>query len=63
MQLMFTMTKKMDDGRTSNWRFLKVDEGYCAVGGNYKLLQYRSEFGMNKSRDWFASKGYTLVAA
>ena len=51
----------MDDGRISNWRFVKTDEGYCSIGGNYKILQYKSEFSMNKSKDWFVSKGYAIA--
>jgi len=61
MQLLFTLSKKMDDGRVSNWRFVKTDDGFCSIGGNYKLLQYKSEFGMNKSKDWFMSKGYAIA--
>ena len=42
MEVLFTLTKTID-GRVSNWRFVKVDDGYCAIGGNYKLLQYRNQ--------------------
>ena len=60
MEVLFTLTKQID-GRTSNWRFIKVDEGFAAIGGNYKLVQYRSEWAMNKSKTWFMDKGYTLA--
>ena len=58
-----TLSKTMDDGRVSTWRFIQTDEGYCSVGGNYKLLQYRSKAAMDKSIAWYVSKGYTPVAA
>jgi len=61
MEVLFTLTRQMDDGRISNWRFVKTDEGYCSIGGNYKILQYKSEFSMNKSKDWFVSKGYAIA--
>lgn len=61
MTLLFTLTKSMSDGRTSNWRFIQTPDGLCSVGGNYKLLQYRNEAGMTKSRDWFISKGYAIA--
>ena len=61
MEVLFTLTKNID-GRTSNWRFVKVDDGYCAIGGNYKLLQYRDERGMEKSKKWFMEKGFALVS-
>ena len=57
-----TMSKTMDDGRVSTWRFIQTDEGYCSVGGNYKLLQYRSKAAMDKSIAWYVSKGYAQVA-
>lgn len=57
-----TMSKTMDDGRVSTWRFIQTDEGFCSVGGNYKLLQYRNKAAMDKSIAWYASKGYTAVA-
>ena len=60
MEVLFTLTKVID-GRTSNWRFVAVDDGFCAIGGNYKLLQYRSKAGMEKSKKWFLDKGYALV--
>ena len=60
MEVLFTLTKQID-GRTSNWRFIKVDEGFAAIGGNYKLVQYRSEWAMNKSKTWFMDKGYALA--
>ena len=62
MELLTTLTKTID-GRVSTWRFVKTPDGLCSIGGNYKLLQYRSEFSMNKSKAWFLSKGYTEVAA
>ena len=58
-----TMSKTMDDGRVSTWRFIQTDEGFCSVGGNYKLLQYRTKAAMDKSIAWYASKGYKAVAA
>jgi hypothetical protein len=61
METLFTLTKNID-GRTSNWRFVKVDGGYCAIGGNYKLLQYRNEAGLQKSKAWFMEKGYAQVS-
>ena len=62
MEVLCTLTKSID-GRTSNWRFVKTAEGLCAIGGNYKLVQYRSEYSMNKSKQWFLDKGYTEVTA
>ena len=56
-----TLSKTMDDGRVSTWRFIQTDEGYCSVGGNYKLLQYRNQAGLEKSKKWFLEKGYTQV--
>ena len=58
-----TMSKTMEGGRVSTWRFVQTDEGFCAIGGNYKLLQYRTESAMRKSIEWYASKGYKPVAA
>ena len=61
MEVITTLTKQLDD-RTSTWRFVKFPEGYCAIGGNYKLVSYRSEAAMKKSIAWFASKGFTAAA-
>ena len=61
MKIIATLTKTMDEGRVSTWRFIQMPEGFCAVGGNYKLLQYRDEAGMKKSLAWFQSKGYASV--
>lgn len=58
-----TLTKVMDEGRQSTWRFVQTDEGYCAIGGNYKLIQYRDRVSMDKSIKWYLSKGYTQVVA
>ena len=58
-----TLTKTMDDGRVSTWRFIQTTEGYCSVGGNYKLLQYRDKAAMEKSIKWYLSKGYSVVTA
>lgn len=58
-----TLTKTMDDGRVSTWRFIQTSEGYCSVGGNYKLLQYRDKAAMEKSIKWYLSKGYSVVTA
>ena len=52
----------MEDGRVSTWRFIQTTEGYCSVGGNYKLLQYRDKASMEKSIKWYLSKGYTQVS-
>ena len=60
MKVLFTLSKQIDD-RTSTWRFIQTDEGFCAIAGNYKLLSYRNKYGMEKSKKWFMSKGYTLV--
>ena len=61
MKVLFTLSKQMDDDRTSIWRFVQTDEGFWAIAGNYKLLSYRNKFGMDRSKKWFMSKGYTLV--
>ena len=58
-----TVQKTMDDGRVSTWRFIQTTEGFCSVGGNYKLLQYRDKAAMEKSIKWYLSKGYTVVTA
>ena len=60
MQVLFTLTKQIED-RKSTWRFIKVDEGYAAIGGNYKLVSYRSKGAMEKSKKWFMDKGFALV--
>lgn len=60
MQVLKTLTKKIED-RQSTWRFVQVPEGYCAIGGNYKLVQYRSKSAMERSIKWFTDKGYTVV--
>ncbi len=62
-QVLTTLTKTMEDGRVSTWRFIQTTEGYCSVGGNYKLLQYRDKASMEKSVKWYLSKGYTQVQA
>ena len=58
MNVITTLTKKIDD-RQSTWRFVEVPEGFCAIGGNYKLVQYRSKSAMERSIKWFTDKGYT----
>ena len=58
-----TLTKTMDDGRVSTWRFIQTTEGYCSVGGNYKLHQYSDKAAMEKSIKWYLSKGYSVVTA
>ena len=63
MKIIATLTKTMDEGRVSTWRFVQLPEGLCAIGGNYKLLQYRDESAMKRSRAWFESKGYKPVVA
>ena len=63
MKVHMTLTKTMDDGRVSTWRFIEVAEGYCSIGGNYKLLQYRSKSAMDKSIKWYLDKGYKAVVA
>ena len=60
MEVLFTLTKQIED-RKSTWRFIKVDEGYAAIGGNYKLVSYRSKNAMEKSKQWFMDKGFALV--
>ena len=62
-QVLSTLTKTMEDGRVSTWRFIQTTEGFCSVGGNYKLLQYRDKASMEKSVKWYLSKGYTQVQA
>ena len=62
MEVLATLTKTID-GRVSTWRFCKMAEGLCAIGGNYKLVQYRNEWSMNKSKQWFLDKGYAEVVA
>ena len=61
MQIITTLSKQLDD-RVSTWRFVKFPEGYCAIGGNYKIVSYRSEAAMKKSLAWFQSKGFKSVA-
>ena len=51
----------MEGDRVSTWRFVQTDEGYCAVGGNYKLIQYRDRASMDKSIAWYLDKGYAPV--
>ena len=60
MNIVHTLSKKLED-RTSIWRFVEVDGKFCAIGGNYKLISYRSEAAMKKSIAWFASKGYATI--
>ena len=60
MTIVHTLTKKLDD-RTSTWRFVQTPEGYCAIGGNYKLISFRNEAAMKKSIAWFASKGFATA--
>ena len=61
MKVITTLSKNIE-GRQSTWRFVQMPEGFCAIGGNYKLLQYRDESAMNRSKEWFLSKGYSVVA-
>ena len=61
MTVLHTLTKKLDGDRQSTWRFVEIEGTYCAIGGNYKLVSYRSEAAMKKSIAWFASKGYATV--
>ncbi len=56
-----TLTKSMEGDRVSTWRFVQTDEGYCAIGGNYKLIQYRDRTSMDKSIAWYLDKGYAPV--
>ena len=60
MQVLATLTKQIGD-RTSTWRFVETPEGFCAIGGNYKLVSYRSKDAMKKSYKWFQSNGYAAV--
>ena len=62
MTIIATLSKQLED-RTATWRFVKTPEGYCAIGGNYKLVSYRSKAAMDKSIKWFESKGFTTPAA
>ena len=57
-----TLSKKIDSDSTSTWRFVETPEGFCALGGNYKLISFRNEYAMKKSIKWFASKGYKSAA-
>ena len=61
MNLVHTLSKKLDGDRKSTWRFVEIEGAYCAIGGNYKLVSYRSKAAMDKSIAWFASKGYATV--
>ena len=61
MNVVQTLTKQLDD-RVATWRFVEVDGQYCAIGGNYKLVSYRSEAAMKRSIAWFNSKGFTAAA-
>ena len=60
MEIITTLTKQIDD-RKSTWRFVKTPEGYCAIGGNYKLVSYRSKSAMDRSIKWFTDKGFTIA--
>lgn len=62
IDIITTLSKKIDDESVSTWRFVKTPEGFCALGGNYKLISFRNEFAMKKSIKWFASKGYKAAA-
>ena len=61
MNVVTTMTKTNDD-QTFTWRFCETPEGFCAVGGNYKLISYRSQAAMDRSIKWFESKGFVIAA-
>ena len=60
MKVLATLTKQIED-RTSTWRFIETPEGFCAIGGNYKLVSYRNKAAMRKSYAWFKSNGYTAA--
>lgn len=62
MNIVTTLSKKIDSESTSTWRFIETPDGYCAIGGNYKLISFRNEYSMKKSIKWFTSKGYKTVA-
>ena len=62
MNIVTTLSKKIDSDSTSTWRFIETPDGYCAIGGNYKLISFRNEYSMKKSIKWFTSKGYKTVA-
>ena len=59
MTIIQTLTKQLED-RKATWRFVQTPDGdYCSIGGNYKIISYRSEAAMKKSIAWFLSKGFT----
>ena len=62
MTIIKTLTKAMDDGRVSTWRFLEIDGKYCSLAGHYKHMKYSSIANMNDSISWFKSVGYSELA-
>ena len=62
MNVLTTLTKAIDSDSTSTWRFVETPEGFCAIGGNYKIISFRNEYAMRKSIKWFTNKGYKQAA-
>ena len=63
MTIIHTLQKQTED-RMSTWRFVETPDGtYCSIGGNYKIISYRSKAAMEKSYAWFLSKGFSVAAA
>ncbi len=62
MTIIKTLTKTMDDGRVSTWRFLEIDGKYCSLAGHYKHMKYSSIANMNDSISWFKSVGFSELA-
>ena len=61
MTIIQTLTKQLED-RKATWRFVQTPDGtYCSIGGNYKIISYRSEAAMKKSINWFLSKGFAVA--
>lgn len=61
MTIIHTLTKQLED-RTATWRFVQTPDGdYCSIGGNYKIISYRSKAAMTKSYNWFLSKGFAVA--
>ena len=61
MTVLHTLSRQLEGDRKSTWRFVEIEGAYCAIGGNYKLVSFRSKAAMDKSIAWFASKGYATV--
>ena len=61
MNIITTLVKPIDSDSTSTWRFVETPEGFCAIGGNYKIISFRNEYAMKKSIKWFTAKGYKTL--